>query len=201
MLPASYRPRPRPLKELLVIPILVVGIVCNFKLYEAFDNARSRNTDIQVQLSILQKQIQSKQSELKVLTEAQQSATRAQEAVKVMLAEKQKLATTTVKYGGVLNLAGPKLTDGEIILTSIVQVGGKLSISGAAIDHTSAVLYGRRLQNSGAFSAVEVATLTTIMVGAESTQTEITYIFTINGEERVIQPGEEVTLFTINAVI
>jgi Tfp pilus assembly protein PilN len=196
LVPQVKRPRVRPVRELVFAPLILAGIVAGILAYQFYDDARARTVAAETQIQALGQQMKARQAETKKLEDAKLAVSQARATLEVIDAERRSLLPEMPVAFPPLKTAWNEMEDEVIILNSNFS-SGKLMIMGAAPDHQRVLDYARRLDNSRAFKAVDVLESRIQAVGEADA---VTYTFIVNDEVIERGPGQEISLFTIQAL-
>lgn len=196
ILPAAYRPAPRPVKQLVLGPAVAAGILMVALSYQAYEQALFRSELAAAEVKVVQEEMRLKQAEAKKLNDLQQVLAQTETALRTVQAERNTLVPENPQFIGALGAIYSQSGD-QIMLCTVSQNGGKLLISGAALDHRSVLNYAERLKASKAFTKIDIRESSAVVLSGEKEHG--IYRFGAGEEARVLVKGDTVIKFTIAA--
>jgi len=194
ILPSSYRPAPRPVKQLVLGPVVAVGILMVAFAYQAYDQAVAQSELAATEMRVAQEKMRVKQAEAKKLNEMEQTLAQTETALRTIQAERSILVPDKPQFLVTLDTIYFQAGD-QIVLSVVSQDGGRLLINGAALDHRGVLDYADRLTASRAFTRVDIRESSTVLLTDE--EQEGIYRFGSGDEIKTLVKGDTVTYFTI----
>ena len=159
ILPQIYRPRSISTTQVLVALLLIVGAGSLLPLYRMDANAYSQTADLQSQMSSLEQRLQGERLSLRRMGQLQTSVDQTLTLVESLQRE----------YEAILSQRGAPARLELILefahafgvrLTAIADTGGEITLGGQADGNAEAVSFARALDQTGAFSQVNLVSLT-----------------------------------------
>jgi Tfp pilus assembly protein PilN len=197
LLPVAYRPQPRPVKQLILGPAVVVGILIVAITFQAYDQAKARGELAAEELKTVQESLKKKQAESKTVSDLIDTLALLQSSLNEMKMERSTLVPELPQYLATLN-AVAQMRNNDIVVTSVNQTSGRMMIGGVAADHQTVLDYIERLISTKAFARVDILESTLSIISDDKNET--IYRFGSGDNIRVLKKGDTITSFSITAV-